>query len=118
MDRLVHLDPRAQRGDDHRNFVLHTKLEILLEPVVRLVDDLVHRKRRRKHVRMRPVPGGQLFGDLVKPLVKQGHRPRIQRRERAHDPRLALRDDKLRAGNDEQRRSDHRQAQSITQNGR
>ena len=78
MYRLVHFNPRAERGDDDRDLVFHTKLEILLKPVVRPVDDLVHRKRRRKHVRMRPVPGGQLLGDLMKPLVKQGHRTCIQ----------------------------------------
>jgi hypothetical protein len=67
---------------------------------------------------MGPVPGGQLLGDPGQPFVELGDRPGVQRRKRANNPGLALSDDQVRAGDDEQGRSDHRQAQAVAQNGR
>ena len=60
---------------------------------------------------------GQLLGDLVDPFVELALRPRVQRREAADDPRLALGDDQVGVGNDEQRRADDRQAQAVEDGG-
>ena len=61
------------------------------------------------------VPGGQLLGDPVQPFVEQALRPRVQRREGADDPRLALGDDEIGIGDDEQGRADRGQAQAVEQ---
>jgi hypothetical protein len=60
---------------------------------------------------------GQFRRDPVQPLMQ--HRPGagIERREAANDASLALGNDQLRTGNDEQRRSDQRQAQ-VLEHGR
>jgi len=118
MRGLIEFFARAQRGDDHRHLVLLAQRQILIEPVVRTVHDLVDRERRRRPLGMRLVMRGQFFLDLHQPLVEQGRRTRIQRRERSDDPRLALRDHEIRHGNDEQRRSDHRNRQTALEQGR
>ncbi len=82
------------------------------------VHDLVDGKRRRGRVRMGAVPGGELLGDLRQPFVEQGGGPRVERGKRSHHARLALGDDELRTGNDEQGRGDDRKAQTIAQDGR
>jgi len=41
MRRLIELLARAERGDHHRHLVLLAERQILIEPVVRLVHDLV-----------------------------------------------------------------------------
>ena len=41
--------------------------------------------------------GGEFLGDLVQPLVELRDRPRVQRREGADDPRLALGDHQRRS---------------------
>ena len=61
------------------------------------------------------VPGGQLLSDPVQPFVEQALRPRVQRRKGADDPRLALGDDQVRIGDDEQGRADRGQAQAVEQ---
>ena len=86
-----------------------------MQPGVGAVDDLVDRIRRRRRLGMVAVPGGQLLGDPVQPFVEQALRPRVQRREGADDPRLALGDDQVRVGDDEQGRADRGQAQAVEQ---
>ena len=90
VDRLVELDARAERGDDDRHLPFRADLHVVLEPVVRAVDDLVDRERRRGPLGMVAVPGGERLGDLVQPFVEQLGGPRVQRREAADDPRWCI----------------------------
>ena len=61
----------TQRGDDDRCLPLGRGLNVMLQPVVRLVHDVIHSKRCRRGVRMITVPFGQFFRDAVQPLVQQ-----------------------------------------------
>ncbi len=83
----------------------------MLEAVVGPVDDLVYRKGRRWALRMLPVMLRQRLVDLVQPLVELGRRPRVQRRKASDDACLALGNDQVGVGDDEQRRADDRNAQ-------
>ena len=87
VDRLVELDPRAERGDDDRHLPFRADLHVLLEAVVGAVDDLVDRERRRRALGMIAVPRRERFGDLVEPFVEQRGRARVERRKAADDPR-------------------------------
>ena len=118
MRGLIEFLARAERGDDHRHLVLLAKREILIEPVVRPMHDLVHRERRRQPVGMRLVVRGEFFLDPHQPLVEQRRRTRVQRRKRSDDTRLALRDHQIGHGNDEQRRTDHGNRQTALEQGR
>ena len=118
MRGLIEFLARAERGDHHRHLVLFTKRQILIEPVVRLVHDLVHRKRCRRPRRVGLVVSRELFLDPRQPFVEQRRRPGVQRRKRAHHTRLALRDHQIRHGNDEERRTDHGERQTALEQGR
>ena len=93
---LIDIHPRAQRGDHHRYLVLNAQGQILLEPVIALVDDLIDRERRRRRIGMGAIIGRQFFGDLGQPLIQLRDRPGVQRREGSHYARLALRDHQFR----------------------
>ena len=118
MHRGVQVLARAQRGDDDRHLPLGAGGKVGFQPVVRFVDDLVDRERRGGAIGVRPIMRGKLFGDLMQPFVQQRLRPGVERRKGADDARLALRDHEFRPGNDEQRRTDHGQAQAVEQRGR
>ncbi|KTT92442.1 hypothetical protein NS44R_14525, partial [Mammaliicoccus sciuri] len=118
VDGLVELLLRAGRGDGHRHLVLLAKRHVVIEPVVRLVHDLVDRERRRRPLRMRLVISRELFLDPVQPFVEQFRRPRIQRRERADHAGLALGDDEVGHGDDEQRCPDHGKRQAALEQSR
>ena len=118
MRGLIEFFAGAERGDDHRHLVLLAERQILIEPVVGFMHDLVHRERRRQPLGMRLVMRGQLFLDPDQPLVEQSRRARVQRRERSDDPRLALRDHEIGHRNDEQRRTDHRNRQTALEQSR
>jgi hypothetical protein len=77
------------------------------------MDDLVDRERRSRPVGMVAIPGGERFGDLVKPLVELFSRTRVQRGKAADDARGALSDHQLGVGYDEHWRADHRDAQTL-----
>jgi hypothetical protein len=118
MRGLIEFLARAERRDDHRHLVLLAKREILFEPVVRSMHDLIHRERRRQPVGMRLVMRGELLLDPHQPLVEQRRRTRVQRRKRSDDTRLALRNYQIGHGNDEQRRTDHGNRQTALEQGR
>ena len=84
---------------------------------LRLVHDLVDREGRRLALGVVAVPGRQRLGDLGQPLVELLGRARVERRHRADDAGLALRDHELGVADDEQRRADDRQRQ-VLQDGR
>jgi hypothetical protein len=67
---------------------------------------------------MVPVVRVQLLADPVQPLVELGARARVQRREGAHHARLALGDDEVRIGDDEQGRRHHGQAEAVAKDRR
>ncbi len=66
--------------------------------------DLVDGEGRGRPVGVGAVMGRQFFGDAREPFIEQRHGPRIERRKRTNHARLALRDDEIGIGNDEQRR--------------
>src|ERR1700738_5676195 len=70
MRGLIELFAGAERGDDDRHLVLFAKREILLEPVVRSMHDLVHRERRRGPFGMRLVVRRKLLLDPHQPLLE------------------------------------------------
>ena len=113
MHRVVQVLARAQRGDHYGRLVFHAECQVLLEPVVRPVHDLVDGEGRRRAFRMGAVMGREFFGDTRQPFVQQRDRPRIERREGADDAGFALGDDEIRIGNDEKRRGDHRDRQRL-----
>jgi len=87
--------------------------QIVFEPRVRTMDDLVDGIGSGRGVGMVPVPRGQLPANLVQPFVEKRLRARIQRRKRADDSGLALRHDQRRPGYDEQWRAHRRQPEGI-----
>ena len=88
MDRVIDLRHRAQRRDDDRRLVFHAHPQVVLQPLVRHVHDLVDREGGRRLVRVLGVVVGQFLGDLCQPLVELGFRPRVERRKRADDAAL------------------------------
>ena len=69
VDGLVHFFTRAERRDDDRHFVFHTHLNIVVETVIGLVNDLVHRKWCRRAIRVLRVILCEFCCDPIKPLV-------------------------------------------------
>jgi hypothetical protein len=118
MRGLIEFLARAERCDDHRHLVLFAKRQIMIEPVVRPMHDLVYRERCCEPPGIGLVVRGQFLLDPRQPLVEQRRRPCVQRRKRSHDSRFALRDHQIGHGNDEQRRSDHRYRQTALEQGR
>lgn len=116
--RIENFGPGTQRGDDQGHLPFLASGQILHHPVVGLVDNLVDRERGCGAIRVCPIVGGQFLGDLVQPFIQQRLRARVQCREAADDPRLALRNHQFRAGDNEQRRSDQRQTQAIERGGK
>ena len=113
MDGRVDVLARAERGDDDRRLPLHGQRQVLLQPGVGLVHDLVDGEGGGGPLGMRAVVRGERLGDLVQPFVELRDRPRVQRRKRADDARLALRDHQRGMRDDEQRRADDRQPQRL-----
>ena len=118
MRGLIEFFARAERGDDHRHLVLLAKREVLIEPVVRAMHDLIDGERRRRPLGVRLVVGREFFLDPHQPLVEQRRRARVECRKRSDDARLALRDHQIGHGYDEQRRTDHGNRQTALEQGR
>ena len=118
VDRLVQVLASAERGYDDRNLVFHAQLDVLLEPIVGLVHDLVDGERRRRRLRVGLVIGRQFLGDPGQPLVQLRDGAGVQRREGPDDASLALGDHQVRIADDEQRRGDDRKTQAVAQDRR
>ena len=116
-DRAEDFLTRAQRGDYHRHLPLGAGRHVGVEPVVRLVDDLIDRKGRGRPVGIVAIMRGQFLGYLMQPFVDLALRPCIECRKAADDARLALRNDQFGTRHDEQRGSDDGQAQSVERCG-
>jgi hypothetical protein len=71
-----------QARDRDRDLVADADLDVVLEPVIRLVHDLVHCVGRGIGACCK-----RTF-DLAQPIIERFLRPRVQRRERADDPAL------------------------------
>jgi hypothetical protein len=108
----------AERSDDDRCLPFHAKRDILLQAIVGLVDDLVDGEGRRRQVRIVAIPGGKRLDDAMQPFVQLRNGPSVQRGKRADNARLALRDDEIGIGDEEQRRADRRQPQTVAKDGR
>ena len=100
----------AERCDDQRHLVLDTDLEVVLQPRVGFVHDLVDGKGRGFALVRRVVLCERSL-DLHDPLIELLLWSCVECGERADDACLALRDHQRRVGHDEERRSYDRQAQ-------
>jgi len=98
-----------ERRDDDRHLVPHANLDVVGEPVIRFVHDLIDRKRRDAPRRIRGSRRRERGLDPEDPGFELFLRPRVERRKGTHDPAETLRDDEIRVRDDEQRRPDHRQ---------
>jgi hypothetical protein len=116
--RFIDVLARAERSDDDRRFPLDGQRNVLLEPGVGLVDDLVDRKRRCRSLRVSAVMGGERFGDFMQPFVELRNGPCVQCGKSADDPGLALGNYQRRMRDDEQRSADNRQPELVVQNVR
>ncbi len=115
MDRVEHRPVRRAQARDHdRHAMLDAYLDVVHQPIVRRVDDLVDRVRRDRPIRMRGPMRRERVLDPTQPARQLVRRSRVERGERADDAGLALRDDELGAARDEHRGADDRQAQ-VTQ---
>ena len=115
MGGIDHRLRRPERGDDDRHLMLGADLHVVHQPVVGGVADLVDGEGRRLLAGLL-LECGELGLDLHDPFGELFGRPRIERRERADDARLALGDDEFGPRNDEERRADDRQAQTAFEN--
>jgi hypothetical protein len=115
MHRPIDVLARAERRDHDRHAIFHANVEVVIESVVRLVHDLVDRKGSRRPFGMFFVVRLEFGRDALQPFGEDQGRPRVERRKRADYPGLALGDDEVRPGDDEHRRSDHRQSQPFAQ---
>jgi len=113
--RLVHIFPGAERRDDEGHLVSHASFEVVLEPIVGAVHDLINGKRGRRPVGVCLIVLLQLRLDLCQPLVQLLFWAGIQGGEGADNPCLALRDDERRVGDDEERGPDDRYTQTALQ---
>jgi hypothetical protein len=118
MNGRVDVLTRAERRDDDRRLPFHGQRDVLFEARIGLVDDLIDRERRGGLVGMIAVPGREFLGDAMQPFIEQRRGPRVQRRKRADDPRLALRNDQIGIGDEKQRRADGGEAELVAEDGR
>ncbi len=72
---------RAQAGDENRHLVLDADTHVLLEPLIRLMDDLIDRDRPDHRVRMRGLVRGERRLNLREPFVEPFRGARIERRK-------------------------------------
>ncbi len=63
MHRRIHFRHGAERGNDDRHFIFHAEHQIVLQPLVRHVDDLVDREGRCRPFGMPGIVVGKIFGD-------------------------------------------------------
>jgi hypothetical protein len=111
MDRLIDVLSRPEGGDDQRHAIFHAEFDVVFQPGVRSVNDLIDRKGCGELAWMCRIMRREFLLDAGEPFIEQGGRAGIQRRAAADDARLALGDRQAGVRDDEQRRSDDRQRQ-------
>ena len=109
---------RAQRGDLNRHLVFLAEVDVVLQPVVGAVHDLVDGKGRHLLVGILGLMLGEFRRNALQPLFEHFLGPRVQRREGADDACLALFDHQVGIGHDEQWRTDHRNREIVAQQSR
>ena len=117
MDRIVDLFTGTERGDDDRHLVADHLGEVLLEAIVRSVDDEVDRERSGRLLRIRRSVGGVRLGDLIEPVGQLRGRTGIERREGPNDSGLALSLDQFGPRGDEHGGADDGQTELGAQIG-
>ena len=118
VDGFVHIHPGPQGSDHDGHLVLHAHFQVVLQPVIGLVHNLVDREGGGRLVRVGLVPGIQLFGNALEPHFQFFRRAGIQRRKRANNAGFALGNDQIRVGNNEHGRCHNGQLQAVLQGGR
>lgn len=113
VNRVVQFRSRTQRGDGDLRRVFGARLQILLQPVVRAVDDLVHRIGRGGLVGMIPIMSGQRLGYFGQPFIQLALRAGVQRRKATDDASLTLCNHQCGVRNNEQRRRDGGNAKVV-----
>ena len=103
MDSFVYINSCAERCYDDGNFVLHAQFNILHQPVIGLVNDLVDSKRSCRFVWISLIIGVQFPGNTLQPLFQYFYRARVESWKRSDDTGFTLRDDQVWIGNNEQR---------------
>ncbi len=117
MHGAVHVLARTKRSNGNGHLVSRTQFEVALQPVVRLVHDLVDCERSGRPLRMPSVVLGEFGRDALQPLFQQRFSPGVKGRKRADNASLALRNHEVGVGNDEQWRADHRQRKAAFEQG-
>ncbi len=101
---------RAQARDDDRYLVPDTDFHVVPQPVVAVMTDLVDGVWCDRNTRVRFLVRLEFFGDPREPLVEHRFRACVERRKRADDACLALRNDQLRSRDNEHGCPDDRDA--------
>src|SRR3546814_6859005 len=70
----------------------HTRCALVTGVQTCALPILVDRERRRRTIRMHPIPRGEFLGDPVQPFVEQRLRPCVECGKRADNTRFALRE--------------------------
>ena len=117
MHGVVHLWHRAERRDDDGNLVFDAHRQVMLQPFIGAMNDLVDGEGGGGSVRVAGVVCRQLLGDHRQPLVELAFRPGVEGGKSADDAGLALGDRQGGMGDNEQRRADQRQPQMIAEDG-
>ena len=114
---LIDLRVSPKRGDDEGHFVLHAEGQVLHEPIVRLVNDQIHREGRRGLLRVRGVVLRQRGLNIRQPLVEHFQGAGVKRGKGPHDAGFALGNDQLGIRNNEQGRCHSGQGQAPLERG-
>jgi len=112
---LYNVCGRPQARDNNRHLVPYAHLQVRLQAFVTCVNDLIDSVGRDELGRVCCSIVRQRCLDLHNPFFKVILRPGIQRRKRTDNAGSALSDDQFRTGNDEHRRTDQRNAQTVLQ---
>jgi hypothetical protein len=113
--RLVDFGAGTQRGDDHRHLVFYGQLDIVHQPLIGAVDNLVDRIGRYFFVRVQLLVFAQFVSDALQPVFQHRAGPGVERGKRSDNPGLALGNHQIWIGNDKQRRADDGNGQVIFQ---
>ena len=115
--RFVDFLARAERRDHDRHFLFDADVEVTLESFVRTMHDQVGRERRCRALGVCLVVPVTPFLDARNPPIElDGFTflfARVKRRKTTDNPGRALGNDKIGIGDDEHRRTDHRDTQVL-----